>query len=1069
MNMDKHSQASVMAGIIDNLSGSANYLNHKADTTKASVTLVCRITTRKECLDLLKIASQQNIPRFTNVEDYDSTKLTEATHIVVGVTYGAEFYCVLTQDLDEEAGQETREQIEINLSKLARQMGTALENNQDFARFEYQWPSNLNCRLYADLQTQDGVSSGINNVYECCLELIKQMQKATSITESKAIPITVRLSPLKSVTSFVMGICKVVEYRDVGADLVARIFRLWSEVEKLENKESHALANINPICQSAIGQFFVMVIKYKKILRAKLKQCILAARYMPDGSDAKVEEVVEMTEINVSKLERWLCSKHEESEIATNIAKTTGLVLLSGRNQLSEKLVAKKHTLVLFIPPLDKLTNKILQNIKHHVDSELKIIGNSIEQEGELPWYLSHQETKQNVFAKIRQLANHAKINKHLESQVQFCIAFDESQINGIESSYSIYKHYNILKEKLERLPGPPSGLRIDHDLTTTINQLFLINLKWEYKALGYPCQFLVQFRLKGQSDESWVQLKKTKVDETQTTIKIERRPAMEIRVAADTCIGRSEFSDVIDTEFEFPDTTASLEGGQGSLIGRKLPGLMQSPNFPIEKQNLIDSAADTRRIAEVFVTESDYCQLIKQGQPNVYQLNMTENSMSSDLRWFQIGRPNSDRDHKVIILMGATGSGKSTLIDGMVNYILGVKWADPFRFKSIREDNAVTRNQAHSQTSSVTAYTINHHEGMALDYSITLIDTPGYGDTRGIERDKEITQLIHRFLMQNDAKVDEIHAACFVAASGDSRLTATQRYILNSVLSIFGKDFKENIRLLVTFADNATPPVVEACRVANFPVTSESAGITYSKFNSSVLYAFNKEKGDFNFDQLFWDMGQENFTKFFAMLNGMNGKDLKSTRQVIQHRKLLEESLKEIERELEKYFVQIENLRWGHGQKGSVVERSNQMKANMLTLLNEMSNSIRSLESSALHWSGFSLSDYLSLMSSRVAEEQKPGYEIRLETLSELQRLILTQETNLPVPADKTPVPRPVNDKKWFYIVAGVVGAVATTIKTNILEELRDIIHCISLIYNEFYGIGLPDMMHINPADNFC
>lgn len=157
---------------------------------------------------------------------------------------------------------------------------------------------------------------------------------------------------------------------------------------------------------------------------------------------------------------------------------------------------------------------------------------------------------------------------------------------------------------------------------------------------------------------------------------------------------------------------------------------------------------------------------------------------------------------------MGATGCGKSTLINGMVNYILGVQWKDPFRFKCVRQDEPVARNQAHSQTSSVTAYTIHHHEGMAVPYSITIIDTPGYGDTRGIGRDKEITQMIHRFLTQKETLINEIHAVCFVAASSGNRLTQTQRYIIDSVLSIFGRDFKENIRLLATFADNADPPI---------------------------------------------------------------------------------------------------------------------------------------------------------------------------------------------------------------------------------------------------------------------
>jgi polynucleotide 5'-kinase involved in rRNA processing len=32
-------------------------------------------------------------------------------------------------------------------------------------------------------------------------------------------------------------------------------------------------------------------------------------------------------------------------------------------------------------------------------------------------------------------------------------------------------------------------------------------------------------------------------------------------------------------------------------------------------------------------------------------------------------------------MLVGATGTGKSTLVDGIVNYALGVQWDDPYRF----------------------------------------------------------------------------------------------------------------------------------------------------------------------------------------------------------------------------------------------------------------------------------------------------------------------------------------------------------------------------------------------------
>ncbi|KAK1879616.1 Translocase of chloroplast 34 like chloroplastic [Dissostichus eleginoides] len=163
-------------------------------------------------------------------------------------------------------------------------------------------------------------------------------------------------------------------------------------------------------------------------------------------------------------------------------------------------------------------------------------------------------------------------------------------------------------------------------------------------------------------------------------------------------------------------------------------------------------------------------------------------------------------------MLLGATGSGKSTLINGLINYIVGVEWKDNFRFKLVDEDQS--RSQAESQTSEVTVYKINHQEGFKIPFSLTIIDTPGFGDTRGIKRDKEITEQI-RNLFSDEHGVSEIDAVCFVAQASLARLTATQKYVFDSVLSIFGKDVTENLQVLVTFADGQRPPVLEAINVS--------------------------------------------------------------------------------------------------------------------------------------------------------------------------------------------------------------------------------------------------------------
>lgn len=50
----------------------------------------------------------------------------------------------------------------------------------------------------------------------------------------------------------------------------------------------------------------------------------------------------------------------------------------------------------------------------------------------------------------------------------------------------------------------------------------------------------------------------------------------------------------------------------------------------------------------------------------------------------------------KTIMLVGATGSGKSTLVDGIVNYVMGVSFEDPFRFSLIQLEKE--ENKSHNQ-----------------------------------------------------------------------------------------------------------------------------------------------------------------------------------------------------------------------------------------------------------------------------------------------------------------------------------------------------------------------------------
>ena len=289
-----------------------------------------------------------------------------------------------------------------------------------------------------------------------------------------------------------------------------------------------------------------------------------------------------------------------------------------------------------------------------------------------------------------------------------------------------------------------------------------------------------------------------------------------------------------------------------------------------------------------------------------ILELRQVSKESKSKLRKFEFGKSSLTsliRKDKVIMLVGATGSGKTTLINSMINYVFGVEYEDNFRFKMVAEDGDEGRNQAHSQTSWITAYTIHHQKGFRVEHTLTIIDTPGFGDTRGIERDAEITKQIHKFFtLPGKEGIDHIDAVGFVAQSSLPRLTFTQKYIFDQILSLFGKDIAENIYLMLTFADGKVPQVLNGINEARMPYQE------FFKFNNSVI--FDDKTSEDEFSTKFWKMGMNNFEKFFDHFSIIVSKSLKQTRSVLVERDRIETQVEGLQKEIKHGLNKLEMLR---------------------------------------------------------------------------------------------------------------------------------------------------------------
>lgn len=264
---------------------------------------------------------------------------------------------------------------------------------------------------------------------------------------------------------------------------------------------------------------------------------------------------------------------------------------------------------------------------------------------------------------------------------------------------------------------------------------------------------------------------------------------------------------------------------------------------------------------------------------------------------------PEDNLNEITIMVVGQTGSGKTTLLNSFVNFLYGIRYEDDFRYKIIVEEN--NRDQSKSLTKNVNIYRIAAHG----DYPpFLIIDTPGYGDTEGINRDKEITELIKQ---KFEKEVTTINAICFVAQSSNARLTPNQKYIFNSIIKLFGNNVGENFIIMMTFCDAQEPPLKNALMSSEsdlLPILKLSKDKTnlFLKFNNSAIFATNKDI----FNEMFWKLGMENFENFIKKLKSLNPKSLTLTNEVLNKRKQLNATVEGLIPQLNLGLSKLESIR---------------------------------------------------------------------------------------------------------------------------------------------------------------
>ncbi|XP_054152484.1 uncharacterized protein LOC128951256 [Oppia nitens] len=163
------------------------------------------------------------------------------------------------------------------------------------------------------------------------------------------------------------------------------------------------------------------------------------------------------------------------------------------------------------------------------------------------------------------------------------------------------------------------------------------------------------------------------------------------------------------------------------------------------------------------------------------------------------------------ILLLGETGVGKSTFINIFANYLSydtleQAVNGDPVCLIPTQflisdadynqtlitygqvDENESCNVEGESVTRGCVTYCFTHD-----CHTIRLIDTPGVGDTRGLDQDKDNLDCILRFIAQYDV----LHLICILMRPNQERLTPGFEYCFRELLRHLQKDASKNMVFL--------------------------------------------------------------------------------------------------------------------------------------------------------------------------------------------------------------------------------------------------------------------------------
>ncbi|XP_062282181.1 stonustoxin subunit beta-like [Scomber scombrus] len=388
LNVEASLKASFLGGLIE-VGGSAKYLNdQKKFKNQSRVTLQYKAETNFKQLSMTQLAN-------LNEQQKDVVQKTSATHVVTGITYGANAFFVFdSEKLDASSVQDIQGSMEAAIKKIPK---IDVEGKIDIKLTEEEkaMTNKFSCKFFGDLFLESNPATFVDAV-----KTYVELPKLLGEKKENGAPLEVRLMPLKNLDS------NAAESKgEISREILNKAEDTLEDLRQMEMRCNESLAESVsenfPQIRKNLRSFQRQCNNYTSALQQTMAKTVVSIREgkEDESSLTKLLEDRDKSPFSHDKLSKWMNHKEREINVVgscVDMMKGTNTKIVPNQSELDEEVLARgvEDALCFVFTSLES-ADPCCDAMKNYLHSpELRCIGKD-------HWYFSNE-----VLTKMREKAN---------------------------------------------------------------------------------------------------------------------------------------------------------------------------------------------------------------------------------------------------------------------------------------------------------------------------------------------------------------------------------------------------------------------------------------------------------------------------------------------------------------------------------------------------------------------------------------------------------------------------------------------------------------------------------------